>query len=259
MLPDASSFRDIFEKHQPKYVIHLAAVTRLKDGEENPELTIKTNYFGTKLLAGLSVEFGIKTFLFISSNLARMPKSVIGLTKYLSEAYLMNQNSGETKLLALRLANVPGSPGSVTPIFDKQIKSGGPVTITDPRMERRFVSREEACGFITNVLAIGKSNKTFVIRKQNTRIVELAKEMIEKSGKSIEIKFIGIKPGEKLIEESYLDEEVVETEAEQLALLRNDWPDRNIESAVRTLTNKGKGPDFESLLKEIKLSLHLNE
>lgn len=254
-LLDVSSYRSIFAKHQPKFVIHLAAITRLKDGEDNPEVTVKTNYFGTKLLADLSIEFGIKTFLFISSNLARMPKSVIGLTKYLSEAYLMNQNSSNTKLLALRLANVPGSPGSVTPIFEKQIQNGGPVTITDPRMERRFISREEACGFISNTLAIDKGNRTFVIRKQNTRIVQLAEEMIEKSNKKIEIEFIGIKPGEKLIEESYLDKEVMETEVEQLAFLRNDWPEKNIESALQTLATKGKDSDFEILLKEIRLSL----
>jgi len=256
-LPDASSYRSIFEKHQPKFVVHLAAVTRLKDGEENPVLTIRTNYFGTKLLADLSVEFGVKAFLFISSNLARMPKSVIGLTKYLMEAYLMNQNSENTQLLALRLANVPGSPGSVTPIFEKQIQSGGPITITDPRMERRFISREEACNFISNTLTIDKGMQTFVIRKPNTRIVQLAEEMIAKSGKQIEIEFIGIKPGEKLIEEAYRDEEVIETGVEQLAYLRNDWRENEIESALHSLAGKGKSSDFEILLKEIRLSLQL--
>jgi len=249
------SYEDIFVKHSPSVVVHLAAITRLVTGEENPELTLETNYFGTKLIADLCSKHKVKTFLSLSSNLARNPKSVVGITKYFSEIYLRNKGTDKTQFISIRLPNVLGSPGSVTNIFDKQIVAGGPITITDKRMERRFVSNEEASILLLTAIEIGKNYNVFVVTKENTLITKLAREMIDRSGKPIKIKFIGIKPGEKLIEEKYHKNEIIKTNIKNLSILKNDWSNENIKEAFRQLKAKNKNKNFDLLIKEIELSL----
>ena len=254
-LLNSVSYDNIFKRYKPTVVIHLAAITRLVHGEENPELTLKTNYFGTKLIADLCTKHRVKTFLSLSSNLARNPKSVVGITKYFSEIYLRNKGTDKTQFISIRLPNVLGSPGSVTNIFDKQIETGGPITITDKRMERRFVSNEEASILLLTAIEIGKNYNVFVVTKENTLITKLAREMIDRSGKPIKIKFIGIKPGEKLIEEKYHKNEIIKTNIKNLSILKNDWSNENIKEAFRQLKAKNKNKNFDLLIKEIELSL----
>jgi len=250
------SYQKVFEKHKPLIVFHLAAITRLSPGEENPELTVRTNYFGTKLIADLCVDYKVKSFLSVSSNLARNPKSVVGLLKYLSEVYLRKCGDLQTKMISIRLPNVPGSPGSVTNIFDKQIEAGGHVTVTDPLMERRFVTNEEASNLLTTAIEIGENSDVFVVPIENTKITNLAAEMISNSGKQIEIKYIGIKPSEKLIEEKYEEKEIMKTEIETLSILKDDWNEESINQALRILGTKNDVESFRALVEKIKVSLH---
>lgn len=253
-LLDFDSFENIFKKHKPNYVFHLAAITRLFSGEDNPVLTLKTNYFGTKNIADLCEKYKTKIFISASSNLARKPKSVVGLTKYLSEVYL-RKKSDSCKMISLRLANVVDSPNSVTLFFKKQISEGGPVTVTDDRMERRFIDKNQATFYFMKVLESGNSKNVFVITKKNTNITDLAGEMINNSEKDIDIEFIGSKKGEKLIEESYQDNEIIKTKIQDFAILKNDWQLHKIERAIDLLQNKSENTEFKSMMKKLKLSL----
>lgn len=249
------SYNKVFEKHKPQLVFHLAAITRLSPGEEDPELTVRTNYFGTKMIADLCIEYGVKSFLSVSSNLARNPKSVVGLLKYLSEVYLITCGNSSTKMISIRLPNVPGSPGSVTHIFDKQIETGGPVTITHPDMERRFVSKVEASNLLTTAIKLGRKSDVFVVPIKNTKITDLAAGMIKESGKQIEIEYIGIKPSEKLIEEKYDDSELIKTEVETLSLLKDDWSNEDINRVIKLLRMKSSSVNFITMVGKIEVSL----
>lgn len=249
------SYKNIFDKHKPLIVFHLAAITRLSPGELNPELTIKTNYFGTKMIADLCLEYKVKAFISVSSNLARNPKSVVGLLKYLSEIYLRMSGNSKTKMISIRLPNVLGSPGSVTNIFKKQIEAGGPVTVTDPLMERRFVNNDEASKLLITAIKMGENSDVFVVPIENTKIIKLARDMISESGKRIEIKYIGIKSGEKLIEEKYREEELTNTEIDSLSLLKDDWSPKNITNAIELLRTKNSSPNFITMVDKIEVSL----
>ncbi|PLX02718.1 MAG: hypothetical protein C0595_09675 [Marinilabiliales bacterium] len=253
-LLDLRSYENIFEKYKPKYVFHLAAVTRLFSGEDNPELTVKANYFGTKNIADLCEKYNSKIFISASSNLAREPKSVVGLTKYLSEVYLRNK-SKSCRMISVRLANVVDSKNSVSLFFKKQIADGGPVTVTDARMERRFIDKKQAVYYLMKAFENGKNKDVYVITKENTNITNLAQEMINESGKNIDIEFVGSKKGEKLIEESYHIDEIVNTEIQDFAILKNDWQPQKIERAINLLQNKSENTEFKFLMKKLKLSL----
>jgi FlaA1/EpsC-like NDP-sugar epimerase len=254
-LLDKESYETIFTKYLPDQVFHLAAVTRLSDGEENPENTINTNFFGTKLITDLCVEHKVNALLSVSSNLARNPKSVVGLSKYFSEIYLRKKGNSNTKIISLRLPNVPDSPGSVTPLFKRQIKNGGPITITHPDMERRFVSNEEASHLLVTTMNTIENSNVIVITKENTKITDLAINMIKESGKYIEIKYIGMKAGEKLIEEKYENNEIIKTENSLISILKNDWNTENINLAFEALNLKSNTHSFQSLINKLKLSL----
>lgn len=258
-LLNEESYERIFKIHKPNQVFHLAAITRLSPGEQNPELTIQTNYFGSKLIADLCIKYKVETFLSVSSNLARKPKSVVGLSKYFSEVYLRNIENQNTKIISLRLPNIPDSPGSVTLLFKKQIENGGPVTITHPDMERRFASINEAADLLISALKIGENSNVIVITKENTRITDLAEEMIKRSGKEIEIKYIGIKKGEKLIEEKYGENEIIKTKRENISILKNDLGEKNTNEAFAVLKSKNNSKSFQLLIDKLKLSLHLEK
>lgn len=213
-----NSFGSIFQQHKPKHVIHLAALARLREGEENPLLAVQTNFFGSCFLIDLAIKHQTESFIFLSSNLAREPKSVVGITKLFVENYLQQQPSSPTRLMTLRLPNVPGSPASVSLIFKKQIENNQEITITDPEMSRVFVGLDETSAFIHYLLKNGKNKDTFVVTQKPTKITELAQRMIEDSGKDIRIKYIGIQAGEKLQEEAYPDEFLTKTAVDGLSL-----------------------------------------
>jgi len=207
------------------------------------------------MIADLCIKYKVKSFISLSSNLARNPKSVIGLLKYLSEVYLRKTGNLNTKMISIRLPNVPDSPGSVTLIFKNQIDKGSQLTITDPLMERRFVSNEYASKLLKSTAEIGENGDVFIVAIENTKISDLAKEMIKKSRKHIEIKYIGVKPGEKLIEERYEENEIIKTKIKDLSILKNDWSDENINDVIRILSAKSDNKSFQSLVEKIEVSL----
>jgi FlaA1/EpsC-like NDP-sugar epimerase len=228
----------IFNTYKPNHIVHLAAVARFKDGEENPQKTIKTNFLGSVHLLNLAEKYNAERFLFVSSNLARNPKGITGYSKYLTEAYIKKHQS-DVKIISIRLPNVIDSPGAVTLIFKKQIEQNLPITITDKRMSRKFITPEKAAEQLVFALTKGNYNNLFINNRPSTFIVDLAEQMISDSRKNIEIRFIGMRPGEKLQEEDYPEDSVLKTADEELFLLtENQHGNKTIKGIIESLNNK---------------------
>jgi UDP-N-acetyl-D-glucosamine 4,6-dehydratase len=238
-LGDTQSIRDFFKNYSPDHIIHLGALARLKEGEEKPDMAYRINYLGSKVLIDCAMDNLIKTFLFVSSDMARNHKSVVGITKYMTEAYIRKVNTRETRFIVVRLPNISWTPGSVHLIFDRLIEDNKPLTITHPDMSRRFVSREQAADLILHALAEGKSKDIWVVTKPPQKITSLAKEMIDNSGKHLGIEFIGIKPGEKLAEEGYSNDQVIHTSKQDFSLLQGgDFEESELTKAIEMLQAK---------------------
>ncbi len=252
-LNNPSSYLNIFKAHTPTHIIHLAAIARFKQGEEDPLATINTNFFGTIKLIKIARQYGTKRFLVASSNLARNPKGVTGVSKYLTEAYIKTLNP-LPETFSIRLPNVMDSPGAVTLLFKNQIEKGLPITITDKRMSRKFVTPHQAAKDLLFVLNTGHHTDVFINNKPSTPIVELAEKMIIQSGKDIPIQFIGKRPGEKLEEEDYSGDTIVPTSENSLfRLIENQHTPENILKAISLL--KGKAP--EETINKIKAVLNI--
>ncbi len=207
-LTNPQSFKAIFETYPITTVIHLAAMARLREGEQNPAEAININLIGTLALKKLAAEYGVDTFVFTSSDLAREATSVVGMCKYLiEEAFRLNE-ALSPRLVTIRMPNITDSSGAVTLLFKKQIEQDGPVTITHKKMSRRFVSGENAAKIICHAALSGNHHDLFVNLDKATNILDLAKQMILNSGKTIEVKTIGAQPGERLAEKGYLQEKV---------------------------------------------------
>lgn len=214
---DAARMRQVFEEHRPDIVFHAAAHKHVPLMEANPGEAIKTNVLGTVNVADLADEFDAQSFVLISTDKAVRPRSVMGATKLLAERYVMAlAERSRTRFVATRFGNVLGSAGSVVPIFQEQIRRGGPITVTDPAMTRFFMSIPEACHLVLQSAALGKGGEIFVLDMgEPVRIVDLARDLIRLSGlseHSIEIAFTGVRPGERLHEELYhRGEQLLET------------------------------------------------
>ena len=210
---DREKVNKIFEKFKPQIVIHAAAYKHVPLMEENIDEAVKNNVFGTKKLAEAAVDFNAEKFIFISTDKAVNPTSVMGTTKRVSEMICQLFNGkNKTKFVSVRFGNVLNSRGSVIPIFREQIKRGGPIEVTHPEMKRYFMLTSEACLLVLQAGAMGQGGEVFVLDMgKPVKIVDLAKEMIRLSGlqldKDIAIVFTGIRPGEKLFEEILTAEE----------------------------------------------------
>ena len=195
----------IFSKYRPDYVFHAAAYKHVPMMEDNPSEAVLNNIYGTKVIADLSVKYGVKKFVMVSTDKAVNPTNVMGCSKRICEIYVqsLSKTQSTTQFVTTRFGNVLGSNGSVIPLFREQIRKGGPVTVTDERIVRFLMLIPEACKLVLEAGTKGNGGEIFVFDMgQPVKIADLAKRMIQLSGaKNVEIKFTGLRPGEKLYEE----------------------------------------------------------
>lgn len=195
---------EIFSAFKPDFVFHAAAYKHVPMMEDNPSEAIQNNVYGTKVIADLSDKYGVKKFVMVSTDKAVNPTNVMGCSKRICEIYVQALNKvSDTQFVTTRFGNVLGSNGSVIPLFKEQIKRGGPVTVTDERIVRFFMLIPEACKLVLEAGTKGKGGEIFVFDMgKPVKIVDLARRMIQLSNaKDVEIKFTGLRPGEKLYEE----------------------------------------------------------
>ena len=216
---------DIFKRFKPDYVFHAAAYKHVPMMENNPSEAVQNNIYGTKVIADLSVKYGVKKFVMVSTDKAVNPTNVMGCSKRICEIYVQSldrklkldymqqpnrdRSAVKTQFVTTRFGNVLGSNGSVIPLFRKQIQEGGPVTVTDENIVRFFMLIPEACKLVLEAGTKGNGGEIFVFDMgKPVRISDLAKRMIKLSGvKNVEIKYTGLRPGEKLYEEVLNDQE----------------------------------------------------
>ena len=208
---------ELFEEHRPDYVFHAAAYKHVPMMEDNPEESVRNNVDGTRVIADLSVKYGTRKFVMVSTDKAVNPTNVMGCSKRICEIYVQSLDQaikdgkvrGRTQFVTTRFGNVLGSNGSVIPLFKEQIKRGGPVTVTHKDIIRFFMLIPEACKLVLEAGTMGNGGEIFVFDMgKPVRIVDLAERMIRLSGvKGIEIRFTGLRDGEKLYEEVLTEDE----------------------------------------------------
>ena len=201
------TIQHVFSKYLPSMVFHAAAYKHVPMMERHPSEAVNTNVFGTKIIADAAVANGVDKFVMISTDKAVNPTNVMGASKRIAEIYVQTLNSQhKTQFITTRFGNVLGSNGSVIPRFKKQIDEGGPVTVTHPEVTRFFMTIPEACQLVLEAGIMGEGGEIFIFNMgDSVKIVQLAKRMIELSGlkvnEDIQIRFTGLRPGEKLYEE----------------------------------------------------------
>lgn len=218
-ITDKHAAAQLFIKYKPDVVYHAAAYKHVQMMEQNPAAAVFTNIEGTRIVALLSAEHGVSTFVMISTDKAVNPGNVMGASKLIAEKYiaalhdkLVSGNDGEkTRFIITRFGNVLGSNGSVVPVFEKQIAEGGPVTVTHPDITRFFMTVKEACMLVLEAGAMGKGGEIYVFDMgKQVRITDLVYKMIRMAGlrpeEDIQIRYIGLRPGEKLYEELISDD-----------------------------------------------------
>ena len=224
---DEQRMDEVFSKYQPQIVLHAAAHKHVPLMEDCPDQAVKNNVFGTYLAARTAIRHHVERFVLISTDKAVNPTNVMGATKRLAEMIIEALNaSGKTEFTAVRFGNVLGSHGSVVPLFERQIRSGGPVTLTHPDIIRYFMTIPEAASLVLQAASIAKGGELFVLDMGlPVKIRELAERMIQlyapRDGRKVDIVYTGLRPGEKLYEELLLDGEgIAKTENEKIFIAK---------------------------------------
>lgn len=253
--------RNVFDTFRPDYVFHAAAYKHVPLMEENPSEAILTNVHGTKTLVDLAMEYDVYKFVMVSTDKAVNPTNVMGASKRIAEIYAQSANDlGNTKFITTRFGNVLGSNGSVIPLFQRQIEAGGPVTVTDERITRFFMTIPEACQLVLEAGAMGDGGEIYVFDMgESVKIIDLAKKMIRLSGlelgKDIEIKITGLRPGEKLYEELLAkDENTLPTHHHKILKAKVRVEDPHQKDAINELVelfHAQNNVDIVSKMKEI--------
>ncbi|MBW3671707.1 MAG: polysaccharide biosynthesis protein, partial [Acidobacteria bacterium] len=237
---DDDSVRQVMERVQPEIVLHAAAHKHVPLGEENPNEYVRNNALATRKFAQICCSFDVDRFVFISTDKAINPTSVMGASKRAAEIFLLDSaDRSSMRMTIVRFGNVLGSSGSVIPLFMEQIENGGPVTVTHPDVTRYFLRQSEAISLVLQAATLGDDRNIFMLDMgEPIRITELARDLIRLSGDdSIEIQFTGLRPGEKLFEELRLDGESARpTDHPQIVITAAPQPDHElVEMFVRRL------------------------
>ncbi|MFM7068180.1 MAG: polysaccharide biosynthesis protein [Actinomycetes bacterium] len=246
---DTDRLRQVFGEHQPEVIFHAAALKHLPLLEMHPEEGWKSNVWGTQNLLALSGEFGVERFVNISTDKAADPTSVLGQTKRMAEQLTSHAGLIESgTYLSVRFGNVLGSRGSVLPLFRAQIEAGGPVTVTDPEVTRFFMTIPEACELVIQAGALGADGEVLVLDMgEPVKIADLAKRLIAESGRQVEIKYTGLRPGEKLHEVLFSPAEAGADRSEHPLIFRVDVPPVTpLEASVIDPFRSGEVLDFAS-------------
>lgn len=264
-----SRILDIFETYRPHIVYHAAAHKHVPLMEESPNEAIKNNVMGTYKTAMAADKYGAERFVLISTDKAVNPTNVMGASKRICEMVIqmMNQKS-ETSFVAVRFGNVLGSNGSVIPLFKKQIAEGGPVTVTDPNIIRYFMTIPEAVSLVLQAGAYAKGGEIFVLDMgQPVKILDLATNLIKlsgyKPGEDIEVRFTGLRPGEKMYEELLMDEEGLKKTSNKMIFVGQpiEFDEKVFEEQLQELIQEAKaeGKDIQKRIKEIVPTYQLKE
>lgn len=259
---DKDRINNIFDKYKPKIVFHAAAYKHVPLMENNPYEALRVNVFGTRNIVNYSIKYGVKKFVLISTDKAVNPTNVMGATKRIAELYVSClKGKGQTKFITTRFGNVLGSNGSVIPLFKRQIKAGGPLTVTHKDITRYFMTIPEACQLVLEAAAMGNGDEIFVFDMgDSVKILDLAKNMIVLSGlrypEDIDIKITGLRPGEKIYEELLADgENTIATYHDKIMIAKTKpFNVENIESKINELceiNSNTQNLDIVSQFKEI--------
>lgn len=248
-----------FSKHRPQIVFHAAAHKHVPLMEDNPDEAVINNIIGTRIVAETSEKSGVEKFILVSTDKVVRPSSVMGMTKRVAEKFIQHiGRNSKTRFMIVRFGNVLGSNGSVVPLFKKQISEGRAVTITHPDMERYFMLIPEAAQLIMQAAAIGEGGNIFLLDMgKPVKIVDLARKMIQLAGyvpgQDIEIKFIGVRPGEKLQEELINpDETAVPTFHKKIKILNTEAPEiLDFKTRLDGLYNIAKNGNYDETLKAL--------
>lgn len=280
---DEKRMNYLFETYKPHYVYHAAAYKHVPLMEDNASEAIKTNVFGTKTIADLSVKHGVQKFVMISTDKAVNPTNIMGASKRIAEIYVQSLNRSistngfrfsnglshlnnarpVTRFITTRFGNVLGSNGSVIPRFKEQIEKGGPVTVTHPDITRFFMTIPEACRLVLEAGCMGNGGEIYIFDMgKSVKIIELAKRMIRLAGlvpnHDIKIEYTGLRPGEKLFEELLNDNEnTMPTHHEKIMIGKvREYYFTEIESQIYDLINHAKNNDDLQVVKTMKQIVH---
>jgi FlaA1/EpsC-like NDP-sugar epimerase len=264
---DQPKLRKVMEEHRPAVLFHAAAHKHVPLLEENPEEAFLNNYIGTVSVAELADEVGLGSFVLVSTDKAVNPSSFMGASKKLAELFVQTfDKQSRTRFVTVRFGNVLGSTGSVIPLFERQIKAGGPVTVTDPEVSRYFMTVQEAAQLILQAGAMGDGGEIFILDMgRPVRIADLARELIDLSGletdRDIQIRYTGLRPGEKLTEELFSpDEEPQPTRHYKIKIatpIGKDWEElqedfQRIERSTRAMDRSALQDAVQRLIPRFK-------